>query len=105
MNERLRLERAVDTPDGAGGFETSWQAVTPLRAALRRVMGRERASAEQTQARTAYEVTLYNVRDLRPEDRLVWVSNGGVVLAITDAADPGPQPRFRTLYCESGGPS
>ena len=54
MTRALVLEHPVQTPDGAGGFATDWQALGVIWAAIRPGAARETANL----SRVAYRITL-----------------------------------------------
>ncbi|QQP93561.1 phage head closure protein (plasmid) [Skermanella sp. TT6] len=104
LSERVLLQAEVHTPDGGGGYTVAWTTVTPLWAEVIAQTGKagEVVHAEQTQPRDRYRITIRNRRGITVDNRLVW---RGLVMNITDAADPGPRSAFRVIEVEYGGPT
>ena len=103
--ERIRFERHGTTGDGYGGRLPGWTQIGAVSFAAFKVMaGKEQLDAQKLEARTFYEVTIVNRRDLTAADRIVWLSNGNQILNIRSLGDAGVRDRERTLTCELKGP-
>lgn len=88
LNRRITLQNPVETPDGNGGFTTSWVDVATIWAEVKAVGGREVFAQGQIQARQpcyfrvryredvtaamriSYGGKLFNIRALRDVDGL-----------------------------------
>ena len=95
LNRLLTLEQSVSTPDGAGGFSTSWQAVGTLWAEVVPGAGRETGGEEVRQASVPYRITLRGApvgspRRPLPGQRLTQAGRVFQVLAVTEK-DPAGQ--------------
>lgn len=95
LNRKLTLESAVQVPDGAGGYSTTWAAVGSLWADIRAGSGREVAGIEVNLSAVTYVITLRAVKAGSPQrptpgQRLV---EGGIrrfeILAVTEAESAG----------------
>ncbi|MCV2868532.1 head-tail adaptor protein [Defluviimonas sp. WL0002] len=100
LNRRLVLEEAAREPDGAGGYETSWQEKGVLWAAIDVVSGRERAGEFVTVSTVSYRITVRaapfgTARRPKPEQRL---REGTRVFRITAVAEDGPGGRYLTCF-------
>lgn len=58
LNRKLVLERPVRSPDGAGGFTQSWEALGTLWASVKSGSGRERAAAFATVSTVGFRITV-----------------------------------------------
>jgi SPP1 family predicted phage head-tail adaptor len=66
MTRALTLEHRVQTPDGAGGFTSDWQALGVVWAAIKPGAGRESAALSASLSRMAYQITLRAAPDGAP---------------------------------------
>lgn len=90
LNRKLVLEAPVQTPDGAGGYATSWQAVGELWAAIRPGTGREKAAEFMTVATIPFRITVRAAPQgapSRPEPEQRFRSGNRIfrILAVTEA--------------------
>lgn len=104
LDQRIRLEAETRTPDGGGGWTISWSEIATVWARVLPISAREALRAGQLEAAGMYRVTIRNRRDISPGAamRIVWVTNGDMVLNIRQAADPGARAQVRELVAESG---
>lgn len=85
LSKRIVIERATETPDGSGGFSTSWTALATRWAETRPVRGREEREIGQTAATKTW---LFIVRKdavtstVTHKDRVRW---DGAVFDIVSA--------------------
>ncbi|MDR7125381.1 head-tail adaptor protein [Pseudotabrizicola sp. 4114] len=94
LNRLLTLEQSVSTPDGAGGFSTSWHAVGTLWAEVVPGTGRELGGEEVRQASVPYRITLRGAaagspRRPVPGQRLTDGGRVFQVLAVTEREAAG----------------
>ncbi|MBI1268373.1 MAG: hypothetical protein GC193_13180 [Cryomorphaceae bacterium] len=74
MNEQIQVYRQVRTPDGVGGFLTSWELQATLFAMVERISGTKLVSYGMTLQKRAYEITVRSQRgynadgDFNPND-------------------------------------
>ncbi|SEW20694.1 phage head-tail adaptor, putative, SPP1 family [Aliiroseovarius sediminilitoris] len=90
LNRKLTLEAPVRTPDGAGGFTQSWQAVGELWAEIKPRTGRERAAGLATVSTIAFRITVRAAPDgapsrPEPDQRFRAGSRLFRILAVTEA--------------------
>ena len=102
LDQRVRLERLVLTPDGQGGNTKAWQLITRRWARVEPLTGRERDMAQQTEAPRNYRITLRHdsvTGALIAANRVVWRDKP---MQIRFIADAGPRPLYITIDCEAG---
>lgn len=102
LTRKLVLEAPERTPDGAGGFTTTWTVLGTLWAEVKPGTGRERAAEFATVARIPYRITLRAAPEgapsrPRPEQRFRTGTRIFRILAVTEA-DPGA--RYLTCFAE-----
>ena len=93
LSRKLTLEAPQRTPDGAGGYSTSWTVLGTLWAEVRAGTGREKADEFLTVSSVPYRITVRAAPEgapsrPRPEQRFVDGSRIFRILAVTEA-DPG----------------
>jgi len=97
LSERVRLEAAVDSPDGAGGFSRSFEVAGEAWAKITPLAAEPHARAERAGERLRFEVILR--RPASPPEggmRLVWKDR---VLEIRAVRPLDPRDRFLVLDC------
>lgn len=100
LTERVTVERAVTTDDGAGGQTVDWQPVPPnLWAKVRPVKGRETEDMGRRATVETYLIVIRYGPSVTTLDRLVW---SGKQLNIRAAQDRDGDRRWLTLECEAG---
>lgn len=75
LRHRIAIERETRTPDGAGGFSSSWTTLAVRWAALQPVRGTESVVAGRQQQRQTWLAVLRRdstTRSITPADRIVW---------------------------------
>lgn len=97
LNQRVVHERAVDNPDGAGGFVRSWQALGSVWVRVEPASARRGVRAEQTAQFGAFNITARQQADITPGDRLLW---RGRVLSVLTVMPVDETARFSRLFCE-----
>ncbi len=100
LNRALTLETPVDTPDGAGGFTRSWQALGMLWANIVPRTGRARDGGEVSVAQTRYRITLRAApveaaQRPRPEQRFREGARVFLIEAVLESDDSG---RYLTCF-------
>lgn len=106
LRDRVTVERATETPDGAGGAVVTWSGQGTLAAHIEPVRAAERVEAAQQRGVVMYRVTVRNSgvgAAATTTDRLVWLRpSGDVVLNIRGAPVlPSSEP-WRVLESEAG---
>lgn len=101
MTERVSVERATTTADGAGGQDVTWAAVYPrgLWAKVQSVRGREEERLGRLSTVETYLIMVRFGVDVETTDRIVW---RGKTFNIRAAADRDGTREFTTLECEAG---
>jgi SPP1 family predicted phage head-tail adaptor len=66
MDERLELQRKVQTPDGAGGLNTTWETFRYLWARVRPLNGKQAVEDMQRQSPVQFEVKVRYEADVDP---------------------------------------
>lgn len=103
LTERVRIEREIRIADQGGGAEIGWDVVRTIWASVQPLKGREQLEAMQLEASNLYRVTLRNDHDdLDASRRLVWLTNGHMVLNIREIAPRSPRDPMRVLVAEAG---
>lgn len=103
LRHALRLQNALKTPDGGGGWHTVWQdaALHPLvYAAIETVSGGERLQNHRLEENTTRRLRIRARADIRAGMRLVDAAAhvGYEIISVRAAADDG---RFLLLETEA----
>lgn len=106
LNRLLTLEQSVFTPDGAGGFATTWQAVGTLWAHVAPGAGREASGEEITVSRVPYRITVRGAPVGSPQrpvpgQRMTQTGRSFQVLAVTER---DPSGHYLTCFAQEEGP-
>lgn len=108
MDQRVTIQAQTLAADGGGGGASSWAdigTVPTVWAGVEALSGREVTDAQQLEGRAMYRLTIRNRSDITAAMRVLWVSNGNLVLNIRELPDPGPRALYRSLVCEAGAPT
>ena len=97
LRHRLVLEQQVETPDGCGGFSSSWQAVATIWAAIMPRSSAQTARTQTLNAQTEYQINLRWRDDCLPQMRLV---KAGRIFIINSVLDPDETKRYLHCACE-----
>jgi SPP1 family predicted phage head-tail adaptor len=100
LDQRLSLERPVDTPDDIGGVDRSWVHVDDLWAQVTPVSGREDFAAEREETALTHRVLVRWRPDVTGAMRL---RVGSRILVIHAALDWDTRRRFMLLQCQETG--
>jgi SPP1 family predicted phage head-tail adaptor len=71
LRQRVTLQQASESPDGAGGFARSWNDVAALWAELTPLQGREQLDAMQLASRVTHRAVLRYRDDVSADKRLI----------------------------------
>lgn len=93
LDQRVTVMRLTNTPDGYGGFATTWSKAGEYWAHVRPQSGREQVDFERIQGTANYLFVFRNGVDLRDADRLDWQ---GEQFNIRFRK----QPKTRSMYVE-----
>lgn len=100
LNQQVRLQRLQKTPDGSGGFVSTWQDVATVWAEIRPLSGQEAQRAAQLFSGVGYKVRLRQVA-CTASDRLQWLATGSI-LNIRSVIPGGRGAAYVELIVESG---
>ena len=87
LNRRIQLQKEILTPDGAGGYSSSWQAVATVWAAKHHVRGKERLRHQQVLSQDVVEFTIRYRDDVTTSMRILYDGSFYNLLAINDVCD------------------
>lgn len=99
LDQRVRLYRRIQVPDGGGGFADEWDFIAECWANVKALSGRERMMAEQLEAPRNYRVTVRRRAGLIEADRIVWRDRN---LNVRFIADEGTRQQYLPIDCEMG---
>jgi SPP1 family predicted phage head-tail adaptor len=97
LRHRLTLERLVQTTDGAGGFQESWDVEATVWARLRPLSGGEGVDAGRLAGRHGYEIT---IRYRPGVDLSMRFRMGARVFEIVSMKNLGERGRWLRALCE-----
>jgi len=104
LERRLDLEDRVVTPDGSGGFTTSWQTLGTLPAQLIARTGRERFIGGRVVSGTGFRITVRAAPDgapsrPKPDQRF---RDGDRIYAIQAVAENNKSDLYLDCWAEEG---
>lgn len=83
LREQIKIRRPVNTKNPATlGLTRGWQDVGTEWAQVRTINGREEVIANTLQGVSTFEITIRYRDDLRPDDQILWLTNGNRELNI-----------------------
>jgi SPP1 family predicted phage head-tail adaptor len=94
LRQRMRLEVAVRTPDGAGGADETWSLVAELWASLKPLSGQEGLEADRVAGHVTHDVVVRYRAGMVPAMRLVLGTRVFDIRAVLDVDE-----RRRFLRC------
>jgi head-tail adaptor len=102
LDRALTLEAPVRSPDGAGGFMVTWQALGTHWAELRPGTGRERSGRAVTLSRSPYRIIVRGApvgspARPQPDQRF---REGDRIFAILAVTEADPSGRYLTCHAE-----
>lgn len=100
MNRKMVLEAPVRTPDGAGGFEITWEALGTVWADVRVGAGRERAGVAVSLAQVPCKIILRSAPmgdSMRPAPDQRFRA-GSQVMVIQAVTEDHPAGKYLTCY-------
>jgi SPP1 family predicted phage head-tail adaptor len=102
LDQRITIKREVTTPDGSGGFNSTWIDVVSVWASARPMSGREREQAQRLNAQSNYIFTVRDsairVNSIDERDVIYW---HGVTFNIRHIPDKA-RARFVEIEAERG---
>lgn len=104
LGRKLVLETRTDTPDGRGGFATSWSAVGTLWAEVTARSGRQALVGGRITQRVAYRVVVRGApvgspSRPRPDQRF---REGSRIFTIIAVSENDPEGRYLECWTEEG---
>ncbi|MDQ2067699.1 head-tail adaptor protein [Xinfangfangia sp. CPCC 101601] len=106
LNRALELQRAVQSPDGAGGFTTSWESLGTLWAEVRPGSGRDVAGEELVLTSTPYRITVRAAEvgaEARPQPGQRFLESSRV-FAVLAVSERDPAGLYLTCFCREEAP-
>lgn len=98
LTKRVRIEKKVNTPDGAGGFTVTWAVRDVVWAAVEPISSREAIQAGAQSGTLLSAITIWYRADVTITDRLIL---GARTFQIQSYQDPtGNQVALRLLCIE-----
>lgn len=102
LNRKLILEEPVRSPDGAGGFTQTWQALGQVWAEIKPGTGRERAAGFATVSTISFRITVRAAPEAapsrpQPDQRFRAGSRIFRILAVTEA---GAGAQYLTCFAQ-----
>ncbi|SMH30565.1 phage head closure protein [Azospirillum agricola] len=101
LDQRIRIERPDNTPNGRGGVVKGWAEVATVWARVRPVSGRELAASGQIEAAAVYRIAIRRRTDVTAGCRIVWQ---GKAMNVRFTPDTGSRTAFIFIDCEAGVP-
>ena len=102
LRQRLDLETATPTPDGAGGSTLTWSLVAAVSAEVVPLKADERRIGEGLADLVTHRITVRHRDDVAPGDRF---KRGARLFRIRGLTDPQEDGRFLVCLCEEEGGS
>ncbi len=102
MRERITFQQSVKTPDGIGGFSTTWQNIASrptIFAKVQPLNAREQLQAQQIQSPISHKITIRYRKDLNTSMRILW---DGQPLNIHGITNPDEKKRYTEIQVEQG---
>lgn len=100
MDERVTIQAEARTPNGQGGFTTTWADVASVWAEIIGLSGEESIEAAIERSSARYRVTIRKRSDVTPRHRLDW--NGTKLDVRSVLPDPRNSRGALVLICEAG---
>lgn len=79
LRHSVAFERSVKTPDGAGGFNRTWETAATVRAMVTPLSGNERWQSQRVEANTTHRIFIRYRSDINTELR---VNFGGRIMQV-----------------------
>lgn len=95
----INIERAVQTPDGAGGSTQVWQTVTPARAWIKPISGGERLQALRLESDVTTRVFVRYGVDVTASDRINYTGRLYVIKAVLNLEEAN---KWLEIYAVEG---
>lgn len=93
LNRWVTLQRAVNTPDGSGGYIQAWRDISRIKVSATPVAGKEGLEAGTLRATQPWRIQMRFRADIETEDRMKADWLPGRKLELQSIADPGePRP-------------
>lgn len=99
LDQRVTLDRRVQSADGAGGITYSWETVAEVWANVAAKSGREGLSEGRISAEASYVFTVRHRGDVDETFRVIW---GGEVYNVRAVMRTGGRPLYLGIEAERG---
>ena len=87
MRHSVQIQRSTLTPDGAGGYSTTWVTIATVRAAVKPMSGREVVHSQRLDAQMTHEIFMRYRANFTPKDRLLFRDRAMQVRAIVNVEE------------------
>lgn len=101
LDQRVEIQSESRTPDGAGGFTSSWVVDATVWAHVRPLRGSEREQADRTEANGGYMVIIRWRDGVTENKRLRWVDQD-ITMNIRFVQEQGARALYLPIECERG---
>lgn len=100
LRNPIEIQQLTNTPDGQGGFNTTWATIYPnVMAKIKPVSGGERMRAMQLNATISHRIFLRYIDGIKPAMR---VKFGDRLFQIRLPLNLEERDRWLELHCEEG---
>lgn len=102
LNTSAEVWRETRTPDGGGGWETTWVQVSTERARFSQPFARDRVLADQSQSQLTHTVYMRPAAEVRRGDQL---RRAGQVFDVLAVFEPSVSGTYLRADCEARQPT
>lgn len=99
LDQRITIQRRVETADGAGGVTLAWADLTTVWANIKAKAGREAMTDGRMAASFVTVFTIRQIADLTDVDRIAW---GGVTYNIRSVLRESGRDQYLRIEAERG---
>lgn len=99
LRNLIDIERAVETPDGAGGNSKVWQVIASPRAYIKPISGGERFQAMRLESNISHRIFIRYRSDLKSDDRINYQGRLMQIKAIVNIEE---QNKWLEIYAVEG---
>lgn len=99
LRNSIEIQELTNTPDGGGGFSTTWTTIHTISAMIKPVSGGERMRAMQLNATISHRIFLRYIEGIKPTMR---VKFGDRLFQIRLPLNLEERNRWLELHCEEG---
>lgn len=96
LRHRMHVEALMEVPDGAGGFDETWQEIAECAAYIEPLSVKQNFAADQADERASHRVTIRYRQDIQSGQRFAF---DGRFFRIVTVQDPDETKRY--LICRT----